>query len=164
MPEEATDLAFVAPARSCSCGGRIEWEFTRSGEERWLGLCGCGAIVLFLPDRPDEVVPDPLSLYLLGHSELPEQRPPWVRLVHTSRGFPFLFRWTHPPASCEACGCHTVLAGQGYPHEPTCAICLACGFASLTYPCGRLTGTDWSPPCPVIARIRRLAFQVRGVA
>lgn len=163
MPEEASGPTFAVPARSCSCGGLITWEFTTDGEERWLGVCDCGSISLFLPDRPHEAVDDPLAFYLLGYSELPEQRPPWVRLIHTSREYPFLVEWRHLAGSCEACGCHTVLVGQGYPHEPTCTICLACGFASLTYRHRRLIGTDWSPPCPVIARIRRLAFQIRGL-
>ena len=139
--------------------------------ERWLGVCECGTMRAFLPDAPEWIPEDPLTAFLAGPeiSELPRERPPWVRFVLISGQEPFSVRWGHLPGACPDCGVQTVFGGrQGrgplMPGAlPSMVVCLACGLAQVhdgttRGPARYLTGNQWTPPCPAVKRLRRIAF------
>lgn len=102
--------------------------------------------------------------------ELPRERPPWVRLVLISGQPPFNVRWAHLAESCAGCGLQTVFGGrhgQGHPIHGKAwfemSVCFACGLARVPDGTTRgatrfLTGNQWTPPCPAVKRLRRLAF------
>jgi hypothetical protein len=55
------------PGACRSCGGDPRWEWlVDDGEERWLALCHCGRMQVFLPDQPALEPADPLRAFLLG--------------------------------------------------------------------------------------------------
>src|SRR5439155_20799147 len=63
-PESATR----GPATACpSCGGNPRWESLVDGDqERWLAVCRCGRMRVFLPEQPGLEFEDPLRAFLLG--------------------------------------------------------------------------------------------------
>ena len=152
----------------------MRWQSIRDRlDERWLGTCECGKMRAFLPDSPDLTPEDPLKAFLVGPevNELPKERPPWIRVVLLSSEWPFNLSWTPLPEPCPSCSTRTITGGRrgvyptrGANHFPM-KICLACGFASVSDaamvgPERFLTGDQWTPPCPAVKRLRRIALTV----
>lgn len=165
----ADEMSVAAPV-VCDCGGQVRWEAIVEGFcERWLGTCECGVMRAFLPDQPDCVPDDPLRSFLAGPevTELPGERPPWVRLILMSGQEPFCMEWTHLRGVCASCQSQTRFAGRrtDAPRaagQPPIIVCLGCGLATVPNkmrgPARFLTGDEWTPPCPAVKRLRRIAF------
>ncbi len=167
--EEEGDASGVgAPAERCeSCGGSPRWErISDHWGERWLGVCACGRIDSFFPDRRRREGPaDPLTLFLQGH--LAPRRPAtpaWVRLfLHSLQGeTPTL--WRHGFDPCEACSARTVFGLLAWPQPHLaglCTVCINCGYTVSAYsnPAVKgseevLIGSTWAPACPAVKRLR----------
>ena len=156
----------------CDCGGEVKWESILDPyRERWLGVCECGNMQAFLPDTPAWVTDDPLTTFLAGPEmkTRPRERPPWVRLFLVSSQDSCSMSWSHVPGKCPGCGVQTIFAGRHGrgPLMPGATnltvLCLACGFVRVADgttkgPTRYLTGNQWTPPCPAVKRLRRLAF------
>jgi hypothetical protein len=83
-------------------------------------------------------------------------------------GYPWWLPWRHLPRCCPGCrqrvtfAVWTTLEGGRTAYS---ALCLACGHATSEYLWPRdgmreapVTGSEWSPPCVAVARLRRAVF------
>jgi RNase P subunit RPR2 len=153
------------------CQASMRWEsISTADQERWLGTClACGHVSAFVLDEDRSTVPDdPLKAFLIGPSqEIRPPSPPWIRVFQISARFPWHVVWRYRAASCPTCGgnvlfeTHRVVWLRG----PVCCImCLSCGWTSAErfHSPGLsetpLTGDEWSPPCPAVARLREAVF------
>jgi hypothetical protein len=154
------------PAACESCGGHPAWEsLVEDGEERRLGVCRCGRMRAYLPDRPGLDHDDPLRVFLLGPARpIFPASPPWVRafLASVERPNPVRWRFCHEP--CRGCGASASLGFQACPRAgvfAVCTLCLACGYATAFYSRigaaaveAPVCGSTWSPPCVAVQRLR----------
>ena len=166
MAERETAAGGRGAAECPSCGGNARWESLLDGdEERWLAVCACGRWQAFLPERPALEPDDPLGAFLLGPGRpVYPASPPWVRAFLASIEGPNPLRWRHCHGPCVACGVSAGFGMQASPRPYTlaaCALCLACGNATVQYsnPARGLveepvTGAAWAPPCPAVQRLR----------
>ncbi|MGE5435116.1 MAG: hypothetical protein ACM3S3_10070 [Candidatus Doudnabacteria bacterium] len=135
--------------------------------KRWFAICSCGMPSAYFPLRPEYEPEDPLS-EALGPA-LPSSRPPWIRVFQLTSGYPWWLPWRHVPGGCARCRQDVTFAvwtrvSRG--RSTHSALCLACGHATSEYlwPLdGRMReapgcGSDWSPPCVAVARLRRAVF------
>ncbi len=161
------EAGVAGPVGVCPvCGGRPRWESVLDeGEERWLAACRCGRMRTFLPERPDLEPEDPLRAFLLGPGRpVFPAAPPWIRLFLASVEGPNPVRWRYCHGACEGCGACAGFGMQACPRPGTlalCALCLACGNATVEYskPARGLVeapiaGRGWAPPCPAVQRLR----------
>ncbi len=157
----------AGPVGACPvCGGRPLWESLVDGEEeRWFAVCRCGRLRAFLPGQPALDPEDPLRAFLLGPGRpLFPPSPPWVRLFLASVETANPVRWRYCHGPCLACGARAGFGMQACPRPGTlalCALCLACGNATVEYskPArglveAPLAGRGWAPPCPAVQRLR----------
>ena len=162
-PESATR----GPATACpSCGGNPRWESLVDGDqERWLAVCRCGRMRVFLPEQPGLEFEDPLRAFLLGPGRpIFPASPPWVRLFLASVEGPNSVRWRYCRGSCPRCGASASFGLQACPRPnvfAVCVLCLACGNTTVQYSRPSrglvetpLAGRDWTPPSPAVQRLR----------
>jgi hypothetical protein len=169
----------VEPADPPSCCGvcemELEWEQVEAGRgERWLAVCGCGMPWAFFPTRPDHQPQDPLRLALLGRRTRAKaaDSPPWIRVFQITSRHPWWLPWRHVARRCAGCGQRVTFAVWTRPapgHRALSVLCLACGRATseYLYSGGRVSelpvsGSEWSPPCVAVARLRRAVFYDPG--
>jgi hypothetical protein len=121
----------------------------------------------YFPLRSDYEPGDPLSA-AFGPA-LPPGRSPWIRVFQLTCGYPWWRPWRHVPGGCPGCrqdvtfAVWTMLPGDRRAHS---TLCLACGHATSEYVWvanrgmseAPLSGSEWSPPCVAVARLRRLVF------
>jgi hypothetical protein len=155
-----------APPSCGGCGLPLRWERVAGvGQERWLAVCVCGMPRAFLPGRPGYVSDDPLAEALGGRASAGVS-PPWIRLFQLTSGYPWWLPWRHLARACPGCRQRVTFAVWTRPRRDRWAystLCLACGRAASEYvsPTDRgmseapLCGTEWSPPCVAVARLRR---------
>lgn len=154
-----------------SCGGRPQWESLIEGDaERWLSVCRCGRMQAFLSDAPGLQPEDPLTAFLvgLGRNILPTS-PPWIRCFLRSVEAPNAIRWRYCPGPCPSCHASVSFGLRACPRPNVlamCTLCLACGYATAAYlqPSRGMsevptTGSIWTPPCPVVQRLRDCIFR-----
>ena len=86
MDEPETELRGPAVASCPACGRNPRWEPLQDGEEeRWLALCRCGRMRVFLPEQPALDPEDPVRAFLVGVGWLeqpgrPSRARPWPPL------------------------------------------------------------------------------------
>ena len=160
-----------ADAGCLACGGVLRWESIVEGEEeRWLGICVCGWMRVFVPARPDLDAVDPLTVFVAGlGAERRPLSPPWVRVFRVSQQEPWLVDWLYCSSSCPACGAGVAFGTRRVPRPGVaadCLLCLACGWVSVEYrrPQQGLVelpavGTEWLPACPAVQRLRICLFR-----
>jgi hypothetical protein len=159
-----------APPPCCGeCGLALRWERVAAApDERWLAVCACGMPWAFLPGRPDHPPDDPLAPALGVGRGSAGGSPPWIRLFQLTSGYPWWLPWRHVAIRC-GCGQRVTFAVWTRPRRGRCAystLCLACGRATSEYVCATnremseapLSGSQWSPPCVAVARLRRAVF------
>jgi hypothetical protein len=109
---------------------------------------------------------DPVTAFL-GLQELKAVTPPWIRVFRLSQQAPWSVQWEHDPARCQACGAAVVFATSERLPSVTRLhdMCLNCGHVEVEYKrpltgriLGCLSGSDWSPPCPAVQKLRRAIF------
>ena len=119
------------------------------------------------PLRPKDEPEDPIAA-AFGPAYAPS-RPPWIRVFQLTSGYPWWLPWRHLPRGCPGCrqrvtfAVWTRLAGGRSAYSE---LCLACGRATSEYlwpKDGRMReapvhGSEWSPPCVAVARLRRAVF------
>ena len=166
LGEPEADAAGPVATACPSCGGSARWESVLDGdEERWLAVCRCGRMRAFLPELPALEPEDPLRAFLLGPGRpVFPAAPPWIRLFLASVEGADPVRWRYCHGPCVACGASAGFGFQAYPRPHTfalCALCLACGAATVQYsqPARGLVeapvaGSAWAPPCPAVQRLR----------
>ncbi len=163
----------MAPTKCGECELPLRWEQLddRNGE-RWLAVCPCGMPWVFFPGRPGYRPRDPLRAALLVEAApAGPAPPPWIRLFQLSSGYPWWLPWRHVARACPGCRQRVTFAVWTSPtagRDAYSALCLACGRATSEY---ARTGTDlreapvcgseWSPPCVAVARLRRAVFYDR---
>lgn len=170
--ERAAGVVESRPTVCASCGALPMWESLTDGwGERWLAVCDCGRLDAFFPDRrhPDQLVDDPLALFLQGHLRPPlPATPAWQRLFLRSVSPPAPLRWRHNPVTCPDCEQIVSFGFQAWPTPEThavCLLCLACGYVSVSYqpfrggPTTILDGNAWAPACPAVQRLRECVFR-----
>jgi hypothetical protein len=174
VDESDTAARGTAPVGCGSCGGDPRWESLVDGdEERWLAVCRCGRLQVFLPDRPELVPEDPLGTYLVGRAlASAPASPPWVRLFLRSVEGPSPTRWRHVPGACDFCGASATFVMRASPRPwvmGVCTLCISCGRATAIYahpswPSSEAaTGRTWTPPCPAVQRLRDCVFRPYAV-
>lgn len=95
--------------------------------------------------------------------------PPWIRVFQLTSGYPWWLPWRHVARSCPGCRQRVTFAVWTRPRRDRCAystLCLACGRATSEYVSSAnrgmseapLSGSEWSPPCVAVARLRRAVF------
>ena len=158
-------------ARCPQCGELPRWESLEDVlGERWLAVCRCGRMQVFLPDQPDLEPKEPLANFLLGHRPRAHgSTPAWIRLFLRSIEPPWTTRWRYSPELCPACANGVRFELQACPRPywlATCSLCLACGRATSEYsqPWQNLHelavgGSCWAPPCPAVQRLRHCVFR-----
>ena len=171
MEEPETDARDPATASCPSCGGAPLWESLLDGDdERWLAVCRCGRLAAFLREQPALEPEDPLRAFLLGPGRpVFPASPPWVRLFLASVEGANPVRWRYAHGPCTSCGASAGFGIQACPRPGTlalCALCLACGTATVQYSKPALnlveapvSGRSWSPPCPAVQRLRDCLFR-----
>jgi hypothetical protein len=122
---------------------------------------------VFFPGRPDHRPRDPLRAALLSAPAATATTPPWIRLFQLSSRHPWWLPWRHVARACP-CGQRVTFAVWTLPapgRRAYSALCLACGRATSEYVRADaelreapITGTEWSPPCVAVARLRRAVF------
>src|SRR3712207_4939868 len=124
-------------SRCLACGGSVRWEGIRDRKgERWLGICGdCGRFRLVFPAHADDAA-DPLLTFLTGETERrpPGGRPPWIRFVALTSGFPWNVPWSLGARRCDECAAQIAATRTVYwePHTlSSYSICLACGQTTV---------------------------------
>jgi hypothetical protein len=162
----AVDAALPESGGCASCGGTPRWEsLVDGGEERWLGVCRCGAMRACLPDQPALEPDDPLHAFLLGPGRpVFPPSPPWARVFLASVEGPDSLRWRFCHEACRACAASATFGFQACPRAGVfaiCTLCLAFGYASACYSkIGTTTieapvgGRAWAPPCVAVQRLR----------
>jgi hypothetical protein len=161
----------ASPPSCCGeCGVALRWErLGGAGAERWLAVCACGMPWAFFPGRSDYVPDAPLAEALGGSRMHRRSSPPWIRLFQLTSGFPWWLPWRHVGGGCPRCGQRVTFAVWTRPRADRCAysaLCLACGRATSEYVSATnrgmseasLSGSEWSPPCVAVARLRRAVF------
>lgn len=156
---------------SCeACGGALRWErLEQAGSERWLGVCECGSMRAFLPDKPAVCLDDPLAAFLrgVGDDDHAYVRPPWVRLVRVSTQWPWRVSWAVRAKPCTACSVAVVLTVRRPPWVRStlrASLCAACGEVTIARTDGRvaadgwLRGNRWAPACPAVVHLRETVF------
>jgi hypothetical protein len=148
-----------------TCGRPPKWEsIVDYLGERWLGVCVCGRLDVFLPDYPHIDCDDPLQVYLAGPGRtiLPAT-PPWLRLFMNSLEEPHNTSWKYLPGYCDRCGSSVSFGTQAWPRPGVNArylLCLNCGevAANQTQPWRNLSqttiGSAWTPACPAVKSLR----------
>ena len=160
----------TAPTKCGECELPLRWEQVDDrGGERWLAVCACGMPWVFFPGRPGYRPRDPLRVALLSEAA-PAESPPWIRLFQLSSRHPWWLPWRHVARPC-ACGQRVTFAVSTSPtpgRSAYSALCLACGQATSEYlRAGTelreapVCGSEWSPPCVAVARLRRAVFYDR---
>jgi hypothetical protein len=164
---EEHDLEDRRPAvgRCQACCEKIAWESVADHlGERWLAVCRCGRIQVFLPDGPGVSPDDPLTEFLVGpEPTVRPASPPWIRLFLRSLREQ-LADWRYDPAVCPACANTVRFWLQASPRPSwlaTCTLCLACGRVTSEYsqPWRNYRelpacGDTWAPACPAVQRLR----------
>jgi hypothetical protein len=123
----------------------------------------------FFPGRPDHAPDDPLAAALGVGRKSAGGSPPWIRLFQLSSGYPWWLPWRHVGRGCRGCRQRVTFAVWTRPRADRCAysaLCLACGRATSEYVStadpgmseASLSGSEWSPPCVAVARLRRAVF------
>ena len=123
----------------------------------------------FFPGRSDYVPDDPLAEALGAGRTNRRASPPWIRLFQQTSGHPWWLPWRHDGRGCPGCGQRVTFAVWTRPRADRCAysaLCLACGRATSEYVSATnrgmseasLSGSEWSPPCVAVARLRRAVF------
>ena len=151
------------------CGAAMRWESLFDDDhERWLGICECGRFRAFFPDDPSATPTDPLSAFLgRSSSNLRPPSPPWIRIFQISSTFPWHVDWRYRPSPCPACGAGVLFETfrtVSYRFRVYCVLCLSCGCTSAErlHASGLsetpLTGREWIPACPAVARLREAVF------
>jgi hypothetical protein len=161
----------ASPPPSCGgCGLALRWEqIAGDAPERWLAICSCGMPWAFLPGRPDHAPDDALTAALGVGRRRAGGSPPWIRVFQLSSGYPWWLHWRHVARGCPGCAQRVRFAVWTRPRRDRCAyltLCLACGRATSEYVCttnrdmseAPLSGSQWSPPCVAVARLRRAVF------
>lgn len=172
--ETGGEAADVDLAPECgNCGSRTDWEWEslvdESGEERWLSICSCGQMAAFLPDQPHVQPKDPLRAYLRGlERPIFSETPPWVRLFLQTVQQPNPIRWRYVWQGCLRCKASIRLGMQAYPRvnvSAACTLCLSCGYVTASYTLPQpvtesvFRGSEWSPACPAVQRLRDCALR-----
>jgi hypothetical protein len=131
-------------------------------------VCRCGWFHTYFPDNPEWKPDDPLAAALAGPGRLKEPTPPWLRVFQLTSSFPWWLRWRHIPDTCQSCSQRVsfVVATHVRPGvQALSCLCLACGQATVEYLYyGRevretpVSGSEWSPACVAVARLRRAVF------
>jgi hypothetical protein len=126
-----------------------------------------------LPGPPGDQPADPLRAALLGHDtrRVGPASPPWIRVFQLTCDYPWRLPWRHIARGCAGCGQRVTFAVWTRPDPRRSALstlCLACGQATSehVYAGGRaseapVSGSEWSPPCVAVARLRRTVFSHR---
>jgi hypothetical protein len=153
------------------CELPLRWEQIedrRGRGERWLAICACGMPWVFFPGRPDYEPENPLGAALLAAAAPAGPSPPWIRLFQLSSGHPWWLPWRHVSVACA--GCRQRVTFAVWTHLPPerwarSALCLACGRATSENVRtdselreAPVSGSEWSPPCVAVARLRRAVF------
>ncbi len=161
------DFGLPPPCGCPSCGAPLRWaQMDEGGSCGWLASCSCGRPAARFPRRPEYEPDDPIG-EALGPPCAPG-RPPWIRVFQLTSGYPWWLPWRHVPRACPACrqrvtfSVWTTLPGRRTAYSE---LCLACGCATSEHlwPRGGMrqapvTGSEWSPPCLAVARLRRAVF------
>ena len=161
----------AATGRDCrSCGAALPWTRIHGREATlWFAVCSCGIPAAFLPLRPEHEPEDPL-VAAFGPPSAPT-RPPWIRVFQLTSGYPWWLPWRHVPGGCARCRQDVTFAVWTRPRPDRWAhstLCLACGRATSEYVGASdhgmseapLSGSEWSPPCVAVARLRRAVFSL----
>ena len=163
----------ASPPPSCrECGLALRWEqIAGDAPERWLAVCACGMPWAFFPGRPDHPPDDALAAALgVGHRSAGGS-PPWIRLFQLSSGYPWWLPWRHVARGCPGCAQRVTFAvwtRVTADRDAYSALCLACGLATSEYVRSRgrrlsespVSGSDWTPACVAVARLRRAVFSL----
>jgi hypothetical protein len=161
-----------APAADCpSCGEPLTWSQTApEGSGCLLAICSCGRPTARFPRRPGHEPDDPIRA-AFGSPHAPA-RPPWIRLFHATSSHPHWLPWRQVPRPCPSCRQSvTFCVWTQLPERRTAysELCLACGLATSEYlgPRGGMreapvSGSEWTPPCVAVARLRRAVFAQRS--
>ena len=123
----------------------------------------------YFPLRPDYEPEDPLSA-AFGPA-LPSGRSPWIRVFQLTSGYPWWLPWRHVPGRCPGCRQNVTFAvwtRLTADRDAYSALCLACGLATSEYVRSRgrrlsespVSGSDWTPACVAVARLRRAVFSL----
>jgi hypothetical protein len=162
--------------RACEkCGGPLAWESNGPATaERWLGRClRCDWMITYLPAHATYERDDPLGRFLT--SEITAASPAWARAFAISQQFPWLIHWKHVTDSCCACRASVVFRTREHFPNVSCHywLCLNCGHTQVEYRiprhepetgdrvAARLSGEQWTPPCPAVKKLRRALFNER---
>jgi hypothetical protein len=158
------------PRPKCGeCKLPLRWERIEDDrDERWLAICACGMPWAFFPGRPDYEPENPLGAALLAATAPAEASPPWIRLFQLTSGYPWWLPWRHVRSRCPSCVQRVTFAVWTNLGPDRCAysaLCLACGQATSEYVRmdaelreAPVSGSEWSPPCVAVARLRRAVF------
>lgn len=155
-----------------SCGRPPKWEsLVDYLGERWLAVCDCGRLDVFLPDNPGVDADDPVRVFLAGPDRhiLPAT-PPWVRLFLSSVQEPYWTGWRYLPDPCVSCGAVVIFGTQGWPRPGVNGrylVCLNCGQVTVNYTTlwnghsETTSGTDWTPACPAVQRLHDCIYRAQ---
>ena len=102
-----------------------------------------------------------------------ELTPPWLRLFQLSSSYPWWLPWRHAPARCDQCTQRVAFTVWTRPRVNVHShnmLCLGCGFTQVGYVYrdgGKrdtpVSGSEWSPPCVAVARLRRAIFDQQHI-
>ena len=165
----------MAPTNCGECELPLRWERVedrRDLGERWLAICACGMPWVFFPGRPDYQPRNPLRAALLAAGVPTQSSPPWIRLFQLTSGHPWWLPWRHVAGDCARCSqrvCFAIWTSLAPDRCAYSALCLACGQATSEYVRTEaelretpVSGSEWSPPCVAVARLRRAVFHDLG--
>jgi hypothetical protein len=147
------------------CGGNFRWESALYGdEERWIGVCECGALKCVTLDDPAH---DPLHAVLIGDRPLQTSSPPYMRLYMAS--LKLHVRWrpgSEPCGSCHRKPVFETMRNPTFGAEAHARLCLSCGWVGIRTirAGGRRTGSwiegkQWTPACIAIKHLRNCIFK-----
>lgn len=175
-PKQTERPSPLSDRRCRSCGGLPRWEsIADAWGERWLGLCGCGGVQSFFPDRrhPEAQPAEPLTMFLQGH-RAPRRpaNPPWIRLFLHSLQPPYSITWRYDHRPCASCQAHATFGLLAWPQDwvsAICTLCLNCGWTETTYTnhqqgaqANCVDGDAWTPPCPAVQRLRTCVYRLHA--